>query len=83
VEGQEEGWQVVNLGQVIQQRWSLATGLSLWVFFVFAMQCLSTLVVVRRETNSLRWPIFMFIYLSFLAYGASMLTYHLTNYLIR
>ncbi|HCU25666.1 MAG TPA: hypothetical protein DF383_11680, partial [Deltaproteobacteria bacterium] len=56
-------------------------GLSLLVYFVFAMQCFSTLAVVRRETNSWRWPAVMFIYLTGLAYAASFLTYRLTLYL--
>jgi len=73
----EEG--LKGLAQLIQKRWNLATGLSLLVFFIFAMQCLSTLAVVRRETNSWRWPAFMFLYLSLLAYGASFVTYHLVR----
>jgi ferrous iron transport protein B len=70
-----------DLGRIIKERWGLATGLSLLVFFVFAMQCLSTLAIVRRETNSWKWPLFMFIYMTVLAYGASYITYHLTLYL--
>ncbi|MCC6272166.1 MAG: ferrous iron transport protein B [Deltaproteobacteria bacterium] len=63
------------LGQILQRRWSLATGLSLLVYFVFAMQCFSTLAVVRRETNSWKWPAVMFLYLTGLAYLASFITY--------
>jgi ferrous iron transport protein B len=48
-----------------------ATVASLLVFFVFALQCMSTLAVMRRETNSWRWPAFAFAYLLALAYGAS------------
>ncbi len=66
-----------NLVTLLQSRWSTATGLSLLVFFVFAMQCLSTLAVVRRETNSWRWPLWMFTYLTALAYFASWCTYRL------
>jgi ferrous iron transport protein B len=44
---------------------------SLLVFFVFALQCISTLAIMRRETNSWRWPAFAFSYLLVLAYGAS------------
>jgi len=80
VEAGEEGRTIKNLSQIVKERWSLATGLSLLIFFVFAMQCLSTLIVVRRETNSWRWPVFMFTYLTALAYGASFLTYHLTRH---
>jgi ferrous iron transport protein B len=52
-----------------------ATVASLLVFFVFALQCMSTLAIMRRETNSWRWPIFAFSYLLVLAYGASFVTY--------
>ncbi len=51
------------------------TAISLMVFFVLACQCMSTLAIVKRETNSWRWPIFMFIYMSALAYGGSFLVY--------
>ena len=52
-----------------------ATVASLLAFFVFALQCMSTLAVMRRETNSWRWPAFAFAYLLGLAYGASFVTY--------
>ena len=51
------------------------TGVSLMVFFVLACQCMSTIGVVRRESGSWRWPIFMFGYMSVLAYGASLVVY--------
>ena len=50
--------------------WTPLTGLTLMVFFVLAMQCMSTVAVVRRETNSWRWPIFMVVYMTGLAYFA-------------
>jgi ferrous iron transport protein B len=52
---------------------------SLLVFFVFALQCMSTLAIMRRETNSWRWPAFAFGYLLVLAYGASFATYRLVG----
>ena len=55
--------------------WTPLTALTLMVFFVLAMQCMSTVAVVRRETNSWRWPIFMITYMTGLAYVASMLTF--------
>ncbi len=55
--------------------WTPLTALSLMVFFVLAMQCMSTLAVVRRETNSWAWVIFMFGYMTVIAYFASLLTY--------
>jgi ferrous iron transport protein B len=54
-----------------------ATVASLLVFFVFALQCMSTLAIMRRETNSWRWPIFAFSYLLVLAYGASFVTHRI------
>jgi ferrous iron transport protein B len=62
---------------VIAGSWSIATGLSLLAWYVFAPQCLSTLSVVRRETNSWRYPVLMAGYLFALAYLGSFLTYHL------
>jgi ferrous iron transport protein B len=47
----------------------------LMVFYVLAMQCLSTLAVVRRETNSWRWPAFQFVYLTLLAYVGTFIVY--------
>ncbi|HEV7701032.1 MAG TPA: ferrous iron transport protein B [Pyrinomonadaceae bacterium] len=55
--------------------WTPLTALTLMVFFVLAMQCMSTLAVVRRETNSWRWPIFMFAYMTVIAYIGAFLTY--------
>lgn len=57
--------------------YTLATGLSLMVFFAFAMQCMSTLAIVRRETKSWKWPIFQVVYMTGLAYIASFVTYQL------
>jgi len=56
---------------------TLATGLSLMVFYVFAMQCMSTLAIVRRETKTWKWPIIQFIYMTGLAYLMSLLIYQL------
>jgi len=67
-----------QLAPVIAQSWSLATALSLLVWFIFAPQCVSTLVAVRRETNSWRYPLLMTAYLFALAYAASWATYRLT-----
>ncbi len=50
-------------------------GLSLMVFFALACQCMSTLAVVRRETRSWRWPAFLFVYMTALAYGGSFLVF--------
>ena len=55
--------------------------LSLLVFYVLAMQCLSTLVVVRRETNSWRWPLFMLAYMTGLAWVAAFLVLHVGRWM--
>ena len=56
-------------------------GISLMVFFVLACQCMSTIGVVRRESGSWGWPVFMFGYMSVLAYGASLLVYQVGSLL--
>ena len=55
--------------------YTLATGCSLLVFYVFAMQCMSTLAVVKRETSSWKWPLFQLAFLGLLAYSMSFLTF--------
>lgn len=55
--------------------WTPLVALSLMVFFVLACQCMSTVAIVRRETNSWRWPIFMVGYMLALAYVGSFITY--------
>ncbi len=64
-----------SLAPLIAQSWSLATALSLLAWYVFAPQCLSTLAVVKRETNSIRYPLMMAGYMFALAYVASFITY--------
>jgi ferrous iron transport protein B len=63
------------LSPIISHTWSLATGLSLLAWYVFAPQCLSTLAVVKRETNSWRYPLIMAAYLFALAYLGALVTY--------
>jgi ferrous iron transport protein B len=65
------------LTPVIAHAWSLPTALSLLAWYVFAPQCMSTLSVVRRETNSMRYPLLMAGYMFALAYTASFLTYRI------
>ena len=64
-----------TLAPVIAQGWSLATAYSLLAWYVFAPQCLSTLAVVKRETNSWRYPLLMAGYMFVLAYAAAFITY--------
>jgi ferrous iron transport protein B len=49
---------------------------TLMVFYVFAMQCVSTVAVVRRETNSWKWPFFQWLYMGALAWVLAFITYH-------
>lgn len=59
--------------------YTLAAALSLMVFYVLAMQCMSTLAVVKRETKTWKWPIIQLVYMTVLAYCLSWLTYVLFN----
>ncbi len=66
-----------QLGPMIASGWSLATAFSLLAWYVFAPQCISTLAIVKRETNSWRYPLVMMTYLFVLAYAAAFVTYRL------
>lgn len=57
--------------------YTLPAALSLMVFYVFAMQCMSTLAIVKRETQTWKWPVIQFIYMTGLAYLMSLLIYNL------
>ena len=76
VEGAEEEAQAKALGGVLASSWSLATALALLVWYILAPQCISTLAVIRRETNSWKWPMVTLVYLTALAYAGSWITYH-------
>jgi ferrous iron transport protein B len=60
-------------------RYTLATGWSLMLFYAFAMQCMSTLAVVRRETGTWKWPVIQFAYMGLLAYISSFIIYRLLS----
>lgn len=57
--------------------YTLPTAISLMVFYLLAMQCMSTLAVVKRETRTWKWPVVQLIYMTGLAYGMSFLAYHI------
>jgi len=57
------------------------TAITLMVFYVFALQCVSTVAVVRRETNSWRWPLFQWVYMGVLAWGLAFLTWRIGHLL--
>jgi ferrous iron transport protein B len=56
---------------------TLATGISLMLFYLFAMQCMSTLAIVKRETKSWKWPVIQFVYMTAIAYVMSLVAYQL------
>lgn len=70
---------VSGLGANLAASWSLPVALAYLAWFVYAPQCVSTIAVVRRETNSISSTGFFVVYLFALAYGAALLTYHLAR----
>lgn len=72
IQGDKEG---EGLQKALQQDLNLASAVALLIFFAFALQCISTIAVVRRETGSWTWPILQFSYMAFLAYVCSWLAY--------
>jgi len=55
--------------------YTTATAFSLMIFYAFAMQCMSTLAIVKKETNSWKWPLFQLIFMTAVAYLFSWVTY--------
>ncbi len=68
-----------GLAATLRGKWSLPTALAFLAWFVFAPQCISTVAVVRRETNGWKWPGFMLLYLFALAYVAAGMTFWLAT----
>lgn len=77
IEAADEDATATALSDILKSQWTVATALSLMVWYIIALQCLSTLAVARRETNSWRWPLFMLAYMTGLAYVASFATYRI------
>lgn len=77
IEGGKEAADAI--GQVLAQKWTLATALSMLVWYIFAPQCASTLAVIRRETGGAKWMVVTFLYMLALAYAASFLTFNLAQ----
>ena len=63
--------------QTGQPVYNLASGISLLVFYAYAMQCMATLVVVKRETKSWKWPLIQLFYMGALAYIAAFIVYNI------
>jgi ferrous iron transport protein B len=57
--------------------YSLATGASLLVFYVFAMQCMATLAVVKRETHSWKWPLLQLLFMGVVAYLSAFVVFQI------
>ncbi len=62
-----------------QPVYNLPVALSIMVFFALCAQCVSTLLVMKRETNSWRWPIYSFVYMTSLAYLSALVTYQVAS----
>jgi ferrous iron transport protein B len=73
--GMEAGDGSVELQAALQADLSLAGAMALLVFFAFAMQCMSTVAVVRRETGGWKWPAIQFAYMTAVAYLAAFIAY--------
>jgi ferrous iron transport protein B len=69
----------VGLQQALHSELTPGGAVALLFFFAFAMQCMSTLAVVRRETGGLKWPILQFVYMTIFAYAAAFLANRLTG----
>ncbi|MGD0902534.1 MAG: ferrous iron transporter B [Terracidiphilus sp.] len=74
--GADPTTQSMHLQTALHHDMTLGGALALMIFFAFAMQCTSTMAVVRRETNSWRWPAVQFLYMLALAYGAAFVVNH-------
>ena len=72
--GADSATQSLTLQNALHQDMTLGGAIALIVFFAFAMQCTSTIAVVRRETNSWKWPALQFSYMLVLAYAAAFAT---------
>ncbi len=75
--GADPGTQAFSLQNALHHDMTIGGALALMIFFAFAMQCTSTIAVVRRETNCWRWPAIQFFYMLALAYGAAFAVNHL------
>ena len=75
--GADPSTQALNLQTALHHDMTLGGALALMIFFAFAMQCTLTIAVVRRETNSWKWPALQFLYMLALAYGAAFAVNHI------
>jgi ferrous iron transport protein B len=80
--GADPSTQALSLQTALHHDMTLGGALALMIFFAFAMQCTSTMAVVRRETNGWKWPAVQFAYMLVLAYGAAFVVNHITMALL-
>ena len=80
--GADPSTQALNLQTALHHDMTLGGALALMIFFAFAMQCTSTIAVVKRETNSWMWPAVQFLYMLVLAYGAAFAVNQITMAII-
>ena len=81
--GVDPATQSMTLQNALRHDLAPAGAMALLVFFAFAMQCTSTLAVVRRETNSWKWPLVQFTYMTGLAYGAAFMVNQVLSRLLQ
>ncbi len=81
--GADPSTQAFSLQNALHHDMTLGGALALMIFFAFAMQCTSTIAVVRRETNSWMWPAVQFLYMLVLAYGAAFAVNHIVMAITR
>ena len=77
--GADPGTQALSLQSAMHHDMTLGGALALMIFFAFAMQCTSTMAIVKRETNSWKWPALQFIYMLVLAYAAAFVVNHVVT----
>ena len=68
-----------EIGQDGKPLFNLATGISLMLFYAFSMQCMSTLAIVKKETNSWKWPSLQLLFMTILAYISSLAAYQILS----
>ena len=77
--GMESQGHSLDLQRALQHDLSVAGAVALLIFFAFAMQCMSTIAVVRRETGSWKWPVIQFTYMSTVAYIGALIAFHIVK----
>lgn len=80
-EGEDEGKMIGKMKAQVREDgtplFNLGTGVSLLLFYAFAMQCISTIAVTKKETNSWKWTMIQVVFMTVLAYGSALLAYQI------